>query len=45
MSPPWRASGPLLLALRPRGEHLDPPAGQSERPPPTCLTTVPEDDD
>jgi len=40
-----RATGPLLLAWRPRGERLDPPAGQSERPPPTSLTTVPEDDD
>jgi hypothetical protein len=45
MSFPWRASGPLLLAWRPRGEHPDPPAGQSEHPPPTSPATVPEDDD
>jgi hypothetical protein len=45
MSSPWRVNGPLLLAWPPRGEHLDPPAGQSGRPPPTSLTTVPEDDD
>jgi len=45
MSPRWRVRGLLLLAWRPRGEHLDPPAGQFERPPPTSPTTVPEDDD
>jgi hypothetical protein len=45
MSRPWRARGPLLLAWRPRGERLDPPAGLSERPPPTSPSTVPEDDD
>ena len=45
MSVRWRVTGPLLLAWRPRGEHLDPPAGQSGCPLPTSPTTVPEDDD
>jgi eukaryotic-like serine/threonine-protein kinase len=34
----------LLLAWLPRGERPDPPAGQSERPPPASPTTVPGDD-
>ena len=38
-------TAPVLLAWPPRGGYLDPPAGQSERPPPTSLATVPEDDD
>jgi eukaryotic-like serine/threonine-protein kinase len=34
----------LLLAWLPRSERTDPPAGQSERPPPASPTTVPGDD-
>jgi eukaryotic-like serine/threonine-protein kinase len=34
----------LLLAWLPRSERPDPPAGQSERPPPASPTTVPGDD-
>jgi hypothetical protein len=36
-----------LLAWLPRGERPDPPAGQSERPPPASPTptTQPGDDD
>ena len=35
----------VLLAWRPRGGGLDPPAGQVERPPPASPTLAPEDDD
>ena len=35
----------VLLAWRPRGGGLGPPAGQSERPPPASPTLAPEDDD
>ena len=35
----------LLLAWLPRGEPSDPPAGQSERPPPASPTTVDNGDE